>query len=572
MKKTLTVNLNGKVFNIDEDAYELLENYLSNLKSYFGKKPDAAEILSDFEARIEELLSEKIKSGYEVITIEEVEAVIMRMGNPEDLGDETIGTEKENVASDNPKENKSKKKFYRNIDDKKLGGVCSGIAAYFGLDPLPIRLVFVVLALLSTGWLFLFYLILWILMPEARTASQKLEMKGEAVTLENIGKTVSETIASVKTSEIESFLSAMLKVCAIVFSCIIGLPLLIVFFALVVALIATIFGVGSLFFMPLDFLGFDNGPYPVIGIVALIVIIGIPLFSIIYSIFIRDGKSSSFFIKMKLFIFLIWIIAFATFIFSGAQFAKQHNWNVSWNGPWNIHYNLRAIKGNGNLVTSEKSVSIFEKINADNSAAVRFHASQEYRVVITVDENLEEYLEIDTKGDVLNIGTKAGSYSFTKFQVDVYCPVLTNVAVSGSGSFVSMDKITTSTFESAVSGFGKIEGSIECEKFSAKISGSGKIKGNIECENFFANISGLGEITVVGNSKDANINISGSGRFTGSEFTTNNANIHISGLGNVDIYVTDNLNANISGSGSINYRGEPKLETNVSGLGRIRKM
>ena len=234
------------------------------------------------------------------------------MGSPEDLGDETTGTEKESVTSDDRKENKSKKKFYRNIDDKKLGGVCSGIAAYFGWDPLPVRLIFFALIFLTTAWIIPFYLILWILMPAALSASQKLEMKGEAVTLENIGKTVSETVASVKTNEIESFLSAVFKIFGIIFSCIVGFPLLIVFFVLIVVLIAMTFGVGSLFFIPLDFLGLDcismNGSYPVIGIVSLIIIIGIPLFSIIYSVFFRSRKTSSFPKQTKLIVFLIWII------------------------------------------------------------------------------------------------------------------------------------------------------------------------------------------------------------------------------------------------------------------------
>ena len=212
-----------------------------------------------------------------------------------------------------------------------------------------------------------------------------------------------------------------------------------------------------------------------------------------------------------------------------------------------------TIKGNGNVVTSEKTVSAFDKIRVSNSAVVRFHASQEYRAVVTVDENLDEYVEIVTKNNVLNIGTKSGSYSFTKFQVDVYCPVLTGVSMSGSGNFENMDKITTSTFETSV-------------------SGSGRIKVTIDCENFSARISGSGGITTNGNSKDADIVISGSGQFSGNEFNIKNATVRVSGSGNVSICVTDNLTANISGSGGINYRGEPKIDSKVSGSGRIRKL
>ena len=211
------------------------------------------------------------------------------------------------------------------------------------------------------------------------------------------------------------------------------------------------------------------------------------------------------------------------------------------------------IKGNGNLVTSEKTVSEFEKINVSGSAEVRFHASQEYRAVVTVDENLDEYVEIVTKNNVLNIGTKSGSYSFTKFLVDIYCPILTAASVSGSGSFKNMEKITVSTFETAVSGSGKIAAEVECESFSARISGSGNIM-------------------VTGNSQNADIGISGSGKFSGDEFLIKDATVRISGSGNVDVHVTDNLKANISGSGGITYRGEPKTDTNVSGSGRIKKL
>lgn len=214
---------------------------------------------------------------------------------------------------------------------------------------------------------------------------------------------------------------------------------------------------------------------------------------------------------------------------------------------------FNVITGNGSLVTSEKTVSTFEKIKVSSSAAVRFHASQEYRVVITVDENLNEYVEIEAENNVLSIGTKSGSYSFTKFSVDVYCPVLTGVSMSGSGNFENTDKITVSSFESAVSGSGKINVTVECESFSATISGSGRINST-------------------GNSKDANIVISGSGQFNGNDFTINNATVRVSGSGNMNISVTDNLKANISGSGGITYRGEPKIDSNVSGSGRIRKM
>ena len=106
MKKTITVNLNGRVFSIDEDAYRLLENYLNNLRIYFRKEEGASEIVADFEARIEELFSEKMRS--EVITIEQVEEVIARVGKPDDFAEKE---EDKQSAFSEPKESKKKRKI-----------------------------------------------------------------------------------------------------------------------------------------------------------------------------------------------------------------------------------------------------------------------------------------------------------------------------------------------------------------------------------------------------------------------------------------------------------------------------
>jgi len=212
------------------------------------------------------------------------------------------------------------------------------------------------------------------------------------------------------------------------------------------------------------------------------------------------------------------------------------------------------LRGNGNLVTSEKTVSSFKGIKISGSAKVRFYVSQEYRAVVTVDSNLEEYTKIYTKDNVLNIGTESGNYLFTKYLVDVYCPALTAVTVSGLGQFSGEDTLIASTFDTHISGMGKIEGTIECDAFSAKITGSGRI-------------------TVGGNCKDSSVDISGSGKFDGDEFTANNADVRISGSGKVTIDVTDTLKARISGSGDLLYRGEPPtVESSVTGSGRIKKM
>jgi hypothetical protein len=207
--------------------------------------------------------------------------------------------------------------------------------------------------------------------------------------------------------------------------------------------------------------------------------------------------------------------------------------------------------GNRNLVSVEREVTSFNRINSGGSAEVRFHSSPVHRVVVTSDSNLIPFITTEVRNNTLHIGTVTGSYNFTKLQVDVYSPSLTFVSISGSGRFSAFDTIVTSNFEST-------------------ISGSGRLSGIIETSNFSANIAGSGRVTVVGNSNDSSIKISGSGSFNGTEFFVNNANVQIGGSGNANIHVSNSLDATVTGSGRLNYRGNPPtVRSQISGTGRI---
>jgi phage shock protein PspC (stress-responsive transcriptional regulator) len=187
MKKTLTINLGGIVFHIDEDAYQRLGLYLDSLKKHFSVVDDYREILDDIESRIAEIFQENLAGTRQVVTLEDVEKVIRIMGHPSEIEDqgETAGDQQEVNGT------RGSKRFYRDPDGKILGGVCSGIGAYFHLDPVWVRIVFL-LFLMAGGTSILVYLILWIVMPEAETATDRLEMRGEKITIANIEKSVGE--------------------------------------------------------------------------------------------------------------------------------------------------------------------------------------------------------------------------------------------------------------------------------------------------------------------------------------------------------------------------------------------
>lgn len=197
MNKTITINLSGIVFHIDDNAYEILKQYLEKLKQHFRNTQGKEEIIADIESRIAEMFSEKISESKNVITLDEVNSVIATMGNPEELSGEEQSsydkTEEEPIVTTG----KSHRRLYRNPDDKVLGGVCGGISAYFDIDPVWIRLMWVLLVVFAGTGIFI-YIILWVIIPKAQTNIEKLEMRGERVNVNTIEKNVREELKDVK--------------------------------------------------------------------------------------------------------------------------------------------------------------------------------------------------------------------------------------------------------------------------------------------------------------------------------------------------------------------------------------
>jgi phage shock protein PspC (stress-responsive transcriptional regulator) len=191
MKKTLTVNLANQVFHIDEDAYIRLKEYLDRIESHFSNKEERNDIIGDIENRIAELFGERVSTEKQAITLQDVEEIIRIMGDPVEIGG---GSEAE---PEQEPVRPGTKRLYRDPDNRVLGGVCGGIGMYFKLDPIIFRAIFL-LAFLGFGIGFLIYIILWIVVPEARTTAQKLEMRGDLVNASNIGKFMHDEYENVK--------------------------------------------------------------------------------------------------------------------------------------------------------------------------------------------------------------------------------------------------------------------------------------------------------------------------------------------------------------------------------------
>jgi phage shock protein PspC (stress-responsive transcriptional regulator) len=191
MKKTLTINLANQVFHIDEDAYFRLKEYLDRIESHFSNKEERKDILSDIENRISELLGERIAAEKQVITLQDIEEITRIMGDPAEIGGGSETEPDQETTTTRPK------RLYRDPDNRFLGGVCGGIGMYFKIDPIIVRVVFL-LVFLGFGIGLLIYIILWIVVPEALTTAQKLEMRGDPVNASNIGKFMRDEYENVK--------------------------------------------------------------------------------------------------------------------------------------------------------------------------------------------------------------------------------------------------------------------------------------------------------------------------------------------------------------------------------------
>ncbi len=183
MNKTVSIHIQGFAFILEEQAYDALRNYLYDLAHVLQHEEGKDEILQDIELRIVELLQEKV-SSQQVVQLEQIQQIIQLLGSPEVFG------EQESMATDQPA-NESKestpapKRFFRDPDNPLLGGVASGVAAYFNIDVVFIRVAFVLFTM-AFGSGIPIYILLWIITPVAKTASEKLQMKGVPVNIESI--------------------------------------------------------------------------------------------------------------------------------------------------------------------------------------------------------------------------------------------------------------------------------------------------------------------------------------------------------------------------------------------------
>tara|TARA_B110000977_G_scaffold59514_1_gene80830 strand:+ start:16353 stop:17993 length:1641 start_codon:yes stop_codon:yes gene_type:complete len=369
MNKTININLGGFFFHIDEIAYQKLRKYLTSIsKSLSDDSQGKNEIIADIEARISELLTEKITDSRQVVSEGNIEDIIVIMGQPEDYS-EAEEPYSETTFSQT-KNNISGKKLFRDGDDKFLGGVASGIAHYFDVDTIWIRLGLLAL-FFSAGFGILIYILLWILLPEAKTTAEKLQMEGEAVNIDNIEKKIREEFTNVsesvknaanhasekikdganefsekmdqtfsrkrkKNNGLQDFMHTVEKIIRIffkIFRKFIAIILIFLAAAVILSLIIGAFSIGSFEFLNIesnfihypDFFFAATIPRWLLTI-SLLTLIGIPfLILLVLGLRILSSNLKRFSKTASLSLLGIWFIALLILIFTAVEFGTSHS-------------------------------------------------------------------------------------------------------------------------------------------------------------------------------------------------------------------------------------------------------
>jgi phage shock protein PspC (stress-responsive transcriptional regulator) len=338
MKKTIQINLGGRHFHIDEDGYNKLNHYLNSLKSHFSAEGESGkEIVEDIEQRIAELLENRITPVKQAVSLEDVQEIIGVLGQVEDF---VYDGHTQDESKPGHPDRRNQRRFFRDSERGYLGGVSAGLGEYFNIDPIWIRLAFIALCFLK-GLGLLIYVILWIVVPKARTTAEKLQMKGIPVTLSTIKESVNAEYDKVKSGFQDIGYSSAAERTRTIFENImrtLGL-IFVAFFKFIIAFIGILFLViGSVFLAALIIvlLGFSNllghfqlwngfdlpnlshlfassGHYYLV-VISFVILVLIPIITLIYG-----GIKILFNIKTKhptlrAFVFTAWILDLILFV------------------------------------------------------------------------------------------------------------------------------------------------------------------------------------------------------------------------------------------------------------------
>ena len=661
MNKTININIAGTVFNLDEEAYDLLNKYLESIKSYFSKMDKDGEIISDIESRIAENFLSKLSDKNNSISLLDVQNIIKIMGTLDDFKEiyDDENKEEETFSSNG----KDPKKLHRNISDKVIAGVASGIGNYFKVDPIIIRIIF--LASLFAGgfgffayiicWigipakdgsehllnkrfyrdkddkviggiamgisnyfgmdvsiiriLFLIsiffggsglivYFILWFITPEAKKVGEKMSMAGYSFNLENIEKFINKKINPKDKEEnifikiilfpfrligplLNGFIKLIVPIIRILMSFIlfvfsVAIIVLTVFFALnqleiidhIPDLFLPIIIINSGIGFQLDGMNlaviFNEIPFAIICSIYLNLFLTLTLIIMMITKFLFNRQLTK--LSTSITIFFIWL--FTTLFNLIAIPVMAERWHDDGLiDEWLETGVIESSKYDAQTYTKTFDIKDFEGVKISIPANVVIKESDKFSVTIDATEREFEYLVVETsqEGDVLKIYSEKTRWRLKdwnnsdKTSIVIELPSINTLETSGASNtdieFSSIEDLTL-----VLRGASDLDIYSDISKLNAKISGASDvdINGNIVDSNF--KISGASRVDIDGKGESLVIRVSGASRFDGREFTVNTISLIASGASTSHIYSVDRISVDASSASKVYHYGTGSID------------
>ncbi|MDR3133164.1 MAG: DUF2807 domain-containing protein [Prevotellaceae bacterium] len=581
MKSTIKVSISGIAFNLDNDAYGCLKNYLDRVENIFSGKESGREIIEDIEVRIAELLSARIQSPEQIITLATVSEVIGTVGSADDIAggeEETASTVQEQLKTPEPE----RKRLFRDIDHRVIGGVCSGLGNYFTIDRVFVRLAFA-MALgcfllqdyllhsffnIAASASLLLYLALWIAMPAARTMKEKMIMRKEMITPASSKNDPAYT----KAAHEGDFGRVLGKILVITCRIIIGFVLAIIAFVALTLLITLPFGLftGNVMMGELGWLNITDylQDYTLIPswlvVILLTLLVCLPLVGLIYllaKIFFKFKTK----IRLGLILTVVWLITLFSLAGIGIYLVSG-----------NTDFTRELFLENSFPGTSEqRAAPPFQNLSIAGNFEVTALPSDSNYIVIQAPEKLLPHIQTKATGGSLKIYVnKAIRQRRAKARLYLYCAdwkSMEQLHLSGMVRFTCTDTLKAQAFSAKLSGASHLDVVVHNEYTAFDMSGASNISANIVAERVHFNLSGACKATLSGAASRTDLKVSGAARINAARFAVDTAKVRLSGSSNIGLHVNNYLDIHASGASRIHYTGTPATDLSVSGAAKVQR-
>lgn len=560
MKKTLTINLNNVVFHIDEDAYEILQNYLKDVETRLSID-ERQEVMADVESRIAEIFSESLKRNKTVINIADVEKIIEVLGKPNQYGEDTnendTKDQKTNQQSEAQTTNRSKyRRYYRDGDNAILGGVAAGLASYFNWDVVWIRIILAILVLVGAGTLIPIYLVVWIIAPRATTTAQRLEMQGEDVTIDNIKSEINNVKNYVESDKFKQqangFGEKLIEILRTIIKIFVGFIGAILGFAGILVTIVLIFALISLFFIPGILAGFSpeiaadwamfTGNNAAIFIIGTLIVIGSPLFLLFYwannLLKKRRYENAT---TVSIVTLLIWLAGIFMLYSAGANSIQKFT-----GGEQVFHINWNET--NEPSIDTTRTIGAFNAIEASGNIQVELMQDSSTTMHINAPESIIEKIKTEVINGTLKIYTDKFLVNYP-IKIRVSTDSLFSIDASGAARIHSGELFNTSRFQARLSGAAQSD-------FDVNVTGSSEIE-----------VSGASQMDISGKTTSVAIEASGGSKVNAEFFTAENAQVRTSAAAKAIVFASNNFEGKASGASDIDCYGKPKQVNKHENMG-----